>query len=116
VLTAVDERDALAALGCDAGECEVRAFLDHEAGRPGAAVMARHAEAVQRGALQSAKLTMEPRPFRIEEHRMADLDLDVAVAHRIVGAHALADALRPALEHAEPDPVPSIGENATDVM
>ena len=36
---------------------EVRAFLDQEAGRPGAAVMARNGEAMQRGALQSGEAT-----------------------------------------------------------
>ena len=34
---------------------------------------------------------MKPRPFRIEEHRIADFDFDISVAHRIVGAHALAE-------------------------
>src|SRR5215210_4029278 len=55
---------------------------------------------------RSVKLAMEPRPLRIEEHGVANLHRDVAVAHRIVGAHALADALRPARQHAEPDPAP----------
>src|SRR5437867_3431451 len=52
-----------------------------------------------------AKLTMEPRSVGIEEHRAADLDFDVAAAYRVVGAHALADALRPMLEHTEADPM-----------
>src|SRR5262245_9486036 len=41
----------------------------------------------------SARLTMQPRSFRIEEHRTAYFHFDIAATHRIVGAHALADAL-----------------------
>src|ERR1700754_2603634 len=42
-----------------------------------------------------AKLTIEARSFGIEEVRAAELDLDVAAAHRIVGAHALSNPLGP---------------------
>ena len=59
---------------------------------------------------------MEPRSFRIDEDAATDLDLDIAAAHRIVGAHALADALRPAPSRPSPIQEPSIGENATEVM
>src|ERR1043166_2499479 len=52
---------------------------------------------------------MEPRSLAVEEYRIADLDLDIAVAHRIAGTHALADALPPACQHAEPDPVSKHG-------
>src|SRR3954447_147205 len=54
---------------------------------------------------RAARLSMQPRPFRIEEHRIADLHLDVAIAHRIIGAHALTDALRPVRDHSQSDPV-----------
>src|SRR4051812_33953801 len=58
---------------------------------------------------RAARLIMEPRSFGIEEHRIADFDLDIAVAHRIVGAYALADALRPVCNHAQSDPVTEHG-------
>src|SRR4051812_6022813 len=48
-----------------------------------------------------AKLTIQPRSVGVEEDRIADFHLDVAVAHRVAGAHALTDPLRPALEHAK---------------
>jgi hypothetical protein len=52
---------------------------------------------------------MEARSFRIEEDRRADLDLDIAVADRIDGADALADAGLPVLEQTEPHPVLEMG-------
>ena len=60
---------------------------------------------------------MQARSFGIDEDRVADLDLDVAVAHRIEGAHALADALA-ARAASSPSPIqwPSVGEKATEVM
>src|SRR4051812_39821423 len=48
----------------------------------------------------------EPLSCRIDEARAADLDRDVAAAHRIESAHAFADPLRPAAEKAEADPMP----------
>src|SRR5262245_40052768 len=48
---------------------------------------------------------MEPFPLGIDEHRVADLALDIAAAQRIAGAHPLADPLRPARQQAEADPV-----------
>src|SRR4051812_19650448 len=48
---------------------------------------------------------MKPRSFGIEEYRIADFDLDITVAHRIIGAYALADALRAVCDDAQPDPV-----------
>ena len=51
----VDEREALAAFTDNACEREIGAFLDHEAGYSGAAVMARNAEAMQCGALLSGE-------------------------------------------------------------
>src|ERR1700741_2505009 len=55
---------------------------------------------------RSARLAMEPRSVRIEEHRIADLHFDGAVAHRIVGTHTLPEAGRPPRDPADPDPVP----------
>src|SRR5689334_24810526 len=54
---------------------------------------------------RAARLSMEPRPFGVEEHRVADFDLDIAVAHWIVSAHPFADPLRPARDHTKADPV-----------
>src|SRR3954454_7565947 len=54
---------------------------------------------------RAARLSMKSRSLGIEEHRIADFDLDIAVAHRIVGAHALANTLPPICDDAKPDPV-----------
>src|SRR4051812_3388919 len=54
---------------------------------------------------RSARLNMKPRSLGIEEYRIADLDFNVTIAHRVIGAHALANALRPSCNHAQPDPV-----------
>src|SRR5438045_7715453 len=48
---------------------------------------------------------MQPGSLGIEEHRIADLYFNVTIPHRIIGAHALANALRPSCNHAQPDPV-----------
>jgi hypothetical protein len=48
---------------------------------------------------------MEACSFWIEKNWIADLDIDVAVANRIVCTHTLAQSLRPALQQSKPDPV-----------
>src|SRR5215217_7215175 len=49
---------------------------------------------------------MQPRSRTVEEDRLTDFHFDIAVPHRVVSAHALANAFRPAPEHAKADPVP----------
>src|SRR5438309_9087276 len=61
---------------------------------------------------RAARLSMKSRSLGIEEHRIADFDLDIAVAHRIIGAYALADALPPICDHAQPDPVTEHGRES----
>src|SRR3954465_9832381 len=58
---------------------------------------------------RAARLSMKPRSFGIEEHRIADFDLDIAVAHRIVGAHPLAETLRPVCDDTKSDPMAEHG-------
>jgi hypothetical protein len=48
---------------------------------------------------------MEADSLGIDKNRIADLNLDVAVANGIISADALADALRSALQQTEADPM-----------
>ena len=59
---------------------------------------------------------MEAHPLGIDKNRMADFNLDVAVANRIISADALAEALRSVLQQAKPDPMTERREKATEVM
>src|SRR5687768_11848004 len=47
----------------------------------------------------------KPLPRGIDEGRMADLDIDLAVADGVDGAHPLSDPLGAAAQEAEPDPM-----------
>src|SRR5258708_872000 len=49
-------------------------------------------------------LGTQPLSLRIDEAGRANLDLDCAISHRVRRIQALADALRPANQQAEPDP------------
>src|SRR5260363_362182 len=49
---------------------------------------------------------MEPRSLWIDEDRRDELDLGIAVAHRIIGAHAFAVSRRSTLDEGKADPMP----------
>src|SRR5271154_2568947 len=71
-----------------------------DAGGPISASAPAHAD---RGSSANAS-DMEPRSLGIDKHRRYDLNSDIAVAHRIIGAHILADALGSPPEQPKTDP------------
>src|SRR4029078_5150284 len=74
-------------------------FGDAAPKRPGRARPASGARALR------ARSAIEAHPLGIDKHRIAYFDFDIAAAHRIVGAHVLANALGSVLQQAETDPV-----------